>query len=207
MSETAAPQGLVERVAGAYWDFSGSMRRLLEDQPREATLLSFLIVASLMRYAGQVVDAFGELSSSVAGEDFTRAFQTQVAEGFVGALILAPLAVYLFAAIAKPIAGALGGTGDWFETRAAFVWAYLVTAPIFLLRSAIDAIASSAGVPDGLLVILSLAFAALGLYVLGACLSVAHGFKSPRNTALVMAAGLFAIAGLAVALGVGVSGL
>lgn len=201
MTDEVRRQGLLDRVLGAYWDFSGSMRRLLADRPSEATLLSFLLVASLIRYFGQVIEIYGDLAA--AGPIDPRAFQTQVGESFVGAVFLAPLAVYVVAAIAKPIAELFGGTGDWFATRAAFAWAYLVTAPLLLARAGLDAVATALGAPGEAIVALALAFGALGLYVLSACLGAAHGFASPRRTALAIGGAVIAIGGLLAALGAG----
>lgn len=59
MSGSGAPSrggGLVDRLLSAYGNIRASMTRLLSDRPSEATLLSLLMFAGLVAFAGQTLE-------------------------------------------------------------------------------------------------------------------------------------------------------
>lgn len=55
-------------------------------------------------------------------------------------LFIAPLALYLIAAVSHVVARIAGGQGSWFSARMALFWSLLVVAPIWLLNGLVAGI-------------------------------------------------------------------
>lgn len=192
--QTPRSRGLIDRVRGAYWDFSGSTRALLAERPSEATLLSFMMIFA-------VISLCGDLAAQAYGRSgpWTDAELDALSSKVVGRLLVAPIGFYLCSAVVGAIARALGGTGDWYATRAAFVWAMLVAAPLTFASQILGAVAAEAANPPEaagtarLLAAAPLSFVAL--YIWSACLAAAQGFTSARYVMMV-SVGLVAAVGI-----------
>lgn len=193
MSEDARPRGLIDRIVGAYWDFSGSTRALLADRPSDATLLSFMLLA-----------AFVSLCGDIAAQSFARSGPWTDAEldvltsQIVGRLLVGPLGLYLVSALVGAIARGFGGGGGWYETRVAMAWSLLVAAPwtftAQLVAGGLGATFAAAGAETAWIATAATApLLGTALYIWGACLAGAHGFSSPR---LVVGVAIALVAGV-----------
>lgn len=199
MSAETRRKGLVDRIVAAYWDFSGSARTLLADRPSEATILSFMLIAAIISYCGDIAAQSFARSGPWTDEELD-VLSTQAA----GRLLVAPLGLYLVSAIVGAIARGFGGVGGWYETRAVMAWSLLVAAPWTLAAQLIaGAIAAGGSVGDPSQAWLGFAatspLLAIALYIWGACVAGAHGFSSPARVVFVAIALAGALAGLGVA--------
>lgn len=160
--------GAVLRVARFFHAPRRSMRAMLESGPGEARLLAYVVIAALFLLAERIVRILSE-----AGPDTNLMARTL--EQVVSLLFFLPLAYYAFAAVGTVIARACGGEGRWFEGRAAFFWAALVSAPVILI-SGLAAIAAGPGgwAPD----VLREAGAIFFAWALACCYAEAFAFPS-----------------------------
>lgn len=214
----AASGGLVERVLASYADVRASMARVLADRPSDAVLFSLLVMAAFIGLLGDAFEIFANraVESGPAASDPAVAaerFREEIGTAFVARMLLFPIAVYLAAGALLLAARPFGGTGGGYESRAAMIWALLVAAPLTLALSGLQAVGVGAGLADasgpagiswrGLVTLASLGVGLYALYIWGACVAEAHGF---RSVARVMAAALAVLAGIA-ALWIGASTL
>ena len=171
-----AARGLIDRAAAAYKDIPASMRTLIADRPSEATLLSFILLAAMVALCGEIA------ARALAGEA-ARSDQElgRLSASLLGRMIVFPLAIYMAAAIASPIARAFGGQGGGYETRAAFAWAAVIAAPVGFAGQIVGAIGDLGPY-------LTTPLAAVGLYIFSGCLAGAHGFSSLVKVAGAVAA-------------------
>lgn len=202
--ETPRPQkprarGLIDRVRGAYWDFSGSARALLAERPSEATLLSFMMIFA-------VISLCGDLAAQAYGRSgpWTDQELDALSSKVVGRLLVVPIGFYFCSALIGAVARALGGTGDWYATRAAFVWAMLVAAPLTFASQILGAVAAEAANPPEAAqtarLLASAPLSLVALYIWAACLAAAQGFRSPRYVMMVSIGIGAAIAGVGLGL-------
>lgn len=132
---SAAPDpGAVLRVARFFHDPRGSMRSLLNSNPREARLLAYIVIACAILLAERIARVLAE-----AGADTN--LSARIMEQVVSLLFFLPLVYYGLAALGTGIVRVLGGQKSWFLSRAALFWAALVSAPVILL-SGLAAIAA-----------------------------------------------------------------
>lgn len=204
----ARPIGLIERVAASYRDVRGAVERLIAERPPDATLLSFLILAMTIHAFGGIIELAAALDPAAAPEP--DALQSQVLEVLISRILVGALGVYLGAALLTPIARAFGGTGGWYETRVATIWAVLLAAPPLLLRSIVLAggAATEQGATGGLrdaamtaFLVIDVALIASAIALWAGCLAAAHQFRSPARVLGVSVALLASLAGVIWALG------
>lgn len=191
-----ARRGLIDRVASAYGDVAGSTHALIGERPSEATLLSILFIVAIIGFFGATIELFAR--ADTAAPDFAERFQTEIAEQFIGAMLVWPLGVYIISGIAAPLLRAVGGTGGSYETRVAFVWALAVAAPLLFVIDVLTAASMSAegGVATAYRVAAS-ALAGASLLIWARAVSAAHGFRRPWG---VLAAALVLAMTIALAL-------
>ena len=200
---TDAPQaarGLFGRIRASYWDFAGSARRMIAERPSEPTLLSFLMVAmAVLAFAGVI-----QLTASIdpAAPAAPDKLQTQIMEVLISRVFVGALSVYLLSAIAAPICRAFGGSGGFYETRVATIWAVLVAAPPLLLSSVASAVGAAASRDLGpagaeaiywVVAIVQTVLAALAISIWASCIAGAHGFRSPARVLGVTLAAILAV--------------
>lgn len=113
-------------------------------------------------------------------------------EMLIGSFLVFPLGLYLISAAAHPALRAAGGQGGGYETRAAFVWASVVAAPVGL---AAQLLIVFAGPPDAVRAIVGVAVLAALLFFLANFLAEAHRFRSAASI-LGGVIGFFALASL-----------
>lgn len=201
--ERPARRGLVDRVAAAYWNFSGAAKSVIAERPSDATLLSFLVIAGFLGLIGVAFELFAALPPG--DPEAAQAVQRRIGEAFIGRLILFPLAALLFAALIARIARRAGGTGGDYETRAAVAWSMIVAAPALFAATAATAALIALGADPGLrlapeappLQPIKTAAGFLAAYILSAGVAGAHGFASPLRVMLIGLAGIALLAGLA----------
>lgn len=186
MAERASPprRGVVDRVLASWRRPGATMRALLAERPSEATLLSFMLFAGLIAMVGAAAELavipFGEELSAEALADQRRA---ALLERLIGAFVLTPLGIYLGAAIATPILRTVGGSGGYYESRAAFAWTLLATAPLALIAAFVDAAAlrMAEGPARTALGVLALGASALALVYWAQFTAAAHALRSPAR--------------------------
>ena len=171
-----AARGLIDRVLASYKDIPASVRSLIAERPSEATLLSFILIAAVISLCGDIAGRAVAGAGARSEEELGR-----LSASMVGRLIVFPLAVYLFAAVATPLARAFGGRGDGYDTRVAFAWVAVIAAPVTFAGQILGAMGDLGPY-------LTAPLAALGLYMLSACVTGAHGFASTLKVAAVIAA-------------------
>lgn len=96
----------------------------------EPRILMLAFTFCLLTY----VSRMPELSAiSHMAEDDAATMQARFATLFVSSVIMAPLFLYLVAALSHLILRALGGQGTWQQARLALMWSALVTSPLVLI--------------------------------------------------------------------------
>jgi hypothetical protein len=176
--EESSHPGAILGVARFYHDPRGSMRAMLESGPREARLLAYAMIAVVLLLAERILSL---MAAAGPGTDLTA----RVTEQAVSLLFFLPLAYCMLAALGTMIARAFGGTGSWFQGRAAFFWAALVSAPIMLVSgvAAIAAAGIGGWAPDILRQLGAIFFA----WALAHCYAEAFGFRSALKVLVVIA--------------------
>ena len=200
MATRSERRGLIDRVVGAYWDFSASMRAMLAERPSDGTVLSFILLAAFVAFCGEVA-----AQTMARSGPMTDAELDVLTSEAVGRLLVAPLGAYLLSAIVAWLARLFGGVGEWYETRLAFGWSMIVSAPLIFAASIAEGLVVASGASVGssgavLRVAAAAPFTIVALYVWAACVSEAHRFSSPRKV-LAVVIGVLAV-GAAIAAGV-----
>lgn len=174
----AAPAGLFARVRAAYWDFSSAARRVLDENPGDIIVLSFLLVVGLLRFVGLTVGGILALGHADPGLMQARLLDN---------MLFLPVGIYVFSLVVDILLRAFGGTGDWSASRLAIAWSLVVATPSVLGLAIIDGITRaggdatdpSAAATHPLLGAVALALFGLAAYIVSAGLAAAHGFRSP----------------------------
>jgi hypothetical protein len=179
-------------MLGAWADLRGSMRAELDRDPSEGRLLFYVMFAGLFRFVGAaMVLAYGPLALAMP-EDV---FRGQIAASFVAIFFLLSLLYYAVAATGGGLARAMGGTGSWYDSRAALFWAALIAAPAILASKLLALIL--AGMPGPVVGSVEMLGEVAFAWTTAHCFAEAHGFASVWKV-------LAVVVGLAVALVAGV---
>lgn len=104
------------------------MRRLLAAGPREDRALAILMGACLLVFIAQ----WPAISRRAHLEDLE--LNALLAGALFGWLFIAPLGLYLLAALSHLVAKAFGGKGGWYGARLALFWSLLASTPLILLN-------------------------------------------------------------------------
>jgi hypothetical protein len=189
MEQAAHPTGgVLWRILGAWADLRGSMRAELDRDPSEGRLLFYVMFAGLFHFVGAaMVLAYGPLALTMP-EDV---FRGQIAASFVAIFFLLSLLYYAVAATGGGLARAMGGTGSWYDSRAAMFWAALVAAPAILASKLLALIL--AGLPGAVVGSVEMLGEVAFAWATAHCFAEAHGFASVWKV-------LAVVAGLAAAL-------
>jgi hypothetical protein len=108
------------------------IRRLLEEGQREDRLLFHLMLACGLVFLSQ-----WPALARQAALDPSVPLEARLGGALLAWLCLAPLILYLMAALSHLVARAFGGRGSWYGARLALFWSLLATAPLFLLHGLI----------------------------------------------------------------------
>ena len=101
--------------------------KLLAMGQREDRALAFLMGACALIFVAQLPRLARE--AHLQGE----ALDMKMGGALLGWVIMAPLVLYLIAALFHLLARAAGGRGSWFGSRVALFWALLASTPAMLL--------------------------------------------------------------------------
>lgn len=196
-------RGVVDRVVGSYWNFSGAMRGLLAERPSEASLAGFLALAAFFIFLGEAGVLYALAARAPEGGEEGAAYLARISLTLVVTMSVTMFFAYAVAALTRVALLPLGGTGSWYESRAAVIWALLVGAPAMLVSRGLTIATISGAPPEMSLVALedptaraladppvTLALAAasealqlLALFILVVCVAAAHGFSRGRLAA------------------------
>ena len=189
MEQATLPSGgVVWRMLGAWADLRGSMRTELDREPSEGRLLFYVMFAGLFRFAGAaMVLAYGPLALMMPDD----VFRGQIAASFVVIFFFLSLLYYAVAATGGGLARAMGGTGSWYDSRAALFWAALVAAPAILASKLLALVL--AGLPGPVVGSVEMLGEVAFAWTTAHCFAEAHGFASVWRV-------LAVVAGLAAAL-------
>lgn len=204
-AQRAAPRvGVVDRLLVSYRRPRAVMAAILAERPGEAILFSFMLLAGLVSLIGAAAEIAALAppgSESLGAADLADQRRRALFEKLIGAFLLAPLGVYLVAAMATPILRAFGGKGGYYESRAALSWGLLVTSPLSLLVSLLDAATIQLGESASLAAAATLSTLAWGALALAlvywaSLIAEAHGFRSTGKVLGGALAGIGAILAL-----------
>jgi len=115
-------------IAATYRGPGAVMRRLLAAGPREDRALAILMGACLLVFIAQ----WPAISRRAHLEDLE--LNALLAGALFGWLFIAPLGLYLLAALSHLVAKAFGGKGGWYGARLALFWSLLASTPLILLN-------------------------------------------------------------------------
>jgi hypothetical protein len=169
-------------------------RTLLEDRPSEGVIFSFMVIAGLALFFGEITQLFFDSG----GHNESAAMRGQVFAFAIGCFLLTPLGVYFISAIATPFLRRFGGAGGHYETRMAVAWSAAVAAPIILLNALVEVGVSHWGLPMSAGFVLHVVLSALWAYFLASAVAAVHGFRSARR---VLGPAALIIVALAIAYG------
>jgi hypothetical protein len=105
----------------------------MADGVREDRALAILMGACVMIFLSQWPRLVRD-----AGLDPTTPLDVRLGGTLFAWLFVAPLALYLIAAISHLVAKIVGGTGSWYSARLALFWSLFVAAPLWLLNGLVD---------------------------------------------------------------------
>src|SRR5690625_1517837 len=185
MAEALRHPGALLGVARFFHDPRGSMRGMLNSRPGEGRLFSYALAAAFILLGGRVLEllaAPAELQAELPG---------QIAAHAAALLIFVPLAWYALAAFGTLLARAFRGEGGWYEGRAAFFWAALVSSPVLVLSSLLPLAVPTA--PGLALVIGGQIGPVFFAWALAQCYAETFGFRRASNVLAVIAALMLAL--------------
>ncbi len=115
-------------IVASYRGPAAVVRRLLRQGVREDRALVYLMVGCVMVFVAQLPRLSRQ--AHLSGEDLPMLMGATL----LAWIVIAPLILYLLAAIIHLIAWLLGGKGSGFGARLALFWALLASSPLILLH-------------------------------------------------------------------------
>lgn len=116
-------------ILRSYWHPGAVMREKLAAGEGEERALAYVMIACVLFFAAQVPLTIRQVSLAPEGPEFAALISGR----FLGAVLLAPLALYALAGASHALARLIGGQGNWQQARLALFWSLLVIAPLKLL--------------------------------------------------------------------------
>lgn len=115
-------------IAATYRGPGRVMRRLLDAGKREDRVLAFLMGGCALVFMSQwpVLSRRAHLEAQDLNE--------MLAGALFGWVFLAPLLLYVLAALTHLLAKPFGGQGSWYGARLALFWSFLASTPLILLN-------------------------------------------------------------------------
>jgi len=104
------------------------MQRLLGMGQREDRALAFLMAACVIVFVAQMPRLSRE--AHLTGQDLNMLLGGTL----MAWVFIAPLMLYVLAAVTHLIARAVGGKGSWYGARLALFWSLLASTPLILLH-------------------------------------------------------------------------
>ncbi len=120
---------LTTDIAATYRSPRMVMRKLLAMGQREDRVLMYLLLACALIFVAQWPRLRRE-----AFLDDSVPFDALLGGALMAWFFVAPLALYVIAALSRLIAKVFGGQGSWYSARLALFWSLLAAAPLWLLN-------------------------------------------------------------------------
>ena len=120
---------LTDDIVATYRRPRQVIRRQLAAGVREDRALMYVMLACGLIFVGQ----WPRLAREAHLTD-EAPLNALLGGALMGWLFLAPLALYLIAALSRLMARLMGGQGTWYTARLALFWALLAAAPLWLLN-------------------------------------------------------------------------
>lgn len=115
-------------IAATYRGPGRVMQRLLSMGEREDRALAFVMAACVLVFIAQLPRLSRE--AHLTGQELNMLLGGTL----LAWVMIAPLLLYVVAAISHAIAKLLGGKGSWYGARVALFWALLASTPLLLLH-------------------------------------------------------------------------
>lgn len=115
-------------IAATYRGPGAVMRRLLALGPREDRALAMVMGACVLVFIAQ----WPAMARRAHLEELD--LNQLLAGALFGWFFIAPLLMYVLAALSHLVARVLGGKGTWFGARMALFWSLLASTPLILLN-------------------------------------------------------------------------
>ncbi len=119
------------------------MARLLAAGRREDRALMFLMLGCALAFLSQ----WPRLMRASL-DDPSTPLEARLGGALVAWLFIAPLALYVIAALSHVAARMLGGRGSWYGARLALFWALLAAMPMWLLNGLLAGLAGGGPLHD-----------------------------------------------------------
>jgi hypothetical protein len=103
------------------------VKRLLDMGQREDRALAIVMAACVLVFVSTLPQIARE--AHLSGQELNM----MMGGALMAWVIMAPLLLYIIAALSHLIAKVFGGKGDWFGARLALFWALLASTPVILL--------------------------------------------------------------------------
>lgn len=174
---TAAPRGLLARVAAAWGGFRASTAREAAEGHGEPRLLAYAIGGCFVLWLARAPEVLAaDLARAAATGTAATPPAMLLTTHLVSMLFFTPLMLYGVAALMRMILRAFGGTGGWRETRLAVFWSLVVAAPAFLVAGAAGSLLRLGGAPEAAPAAMTAA-GLIWLWFWSAGLAEVHGFR------------------------------
>ena len=161
---------LIGEIAGAYRQPVRAIRKQI-DQPGEERILLFALLFCFLNFIARLPElVLLDLTSQQENLLFAR-----VAAMFVSTVLMAPLMMYLLAALSHVVLRLFGGKASWQQARMALMWAALVSLPFVLLSGVLKVLA-----PGTAFSVATVATAVVFLWQWGVCLRLVE-FSRPAE--------------------------
>lgn len=141
------------------------MRELLQKGQREDRVLVFLMLACLLIF----VSTLPKLARD-AHLDPSVPLDARIGGALLAWMCIAPLFLYVIAALSHVLARVIGGKGSWYSARLALFWSLLVVAPVWLFYGLVAGFVGAGGAQTAVGLIVAACFA----YLWGASLREAE---------------------------------
>lgn len=105
------------------------LRRRVAGPAREDRALAIVMAACVLMFVAQ-----WPLLSRLAFEDPSVPLDMRLGGALLGWVFIAPLTLYVLAAVVHGVARLFGGRASWYEARMALFWAFLASSPLWLLN-------------------------------------------------------------------------
>lgn len=137
----------------------------------EERILFYAFLFSFLNYLARLPNL-----SMIAATSSDLQFSGLAIANFVSGVLMAPLVMYLLAALSHLVLRIFGGKASWREARLAMMWAALVSLPLILITGVLKVL-----VPDMPIWVAQMVTGMVFLWQWGKCLQVVE--FSPRDTA------------------------
>ncbi len=168
---------LYGEILRAYRGFGASMRRQLEQNPREEKLLLYAVLAAFLGFIARIP---GLIYVARNSENQELTIANLIGSNFVTTFFYGLIMLYIIASVSHLIAKIFKGAGSFQDARLALFWAALVIAPLYLVVVALRVVITA---PD-FINLSNLAIGILFVYCWATCLSVAEKFNGALMTSL-----------------------